>query len=70
MISLNDRRRNPLDVVCVEDPEIDDVDLSTVQFGDWIYGFGTMDDYAIIAFLHQCGRIGLKLTHIQVELLK
>ncbi len=67
MINLNDRRKDPdvqivLDyVVTVHAPEIPDVDLKTVQIGDWIEGIGTIRDYAVIGLLHQLGRLGYKL---------
>lgn len=67
-IDLNSRRRGftgqyiPLYIASVDDGEVADVDLATIALGDWIEGLGSINEYAIIGFLHQCARAGLRLA--------
>ena len=62
MINLDEQRPNPLHVLEIRKSVIHDVDLTTIQIGDWLEGFGTIDSYTIIGFLKQAGRIGLCLA--------
>ena len=62
MINLDKQRPHPLHVMEIRQDSIQDVDLTTVQFGDWLEGFGDLCDYAIVGFLKQAGRLGLCLA--------
>ena len=62
MINLNVDRKNPLDLAKVRLKDIADVDLTTVQIYDWMEGIGDLNEYAIVGFLHQLGRLGLRIS--------
>ena len=62
MINLDEQRKDPLWVVEIRQSFIQDVDLTTVQVGDWMEGFGELSDYGIVGFLKQAGRLGLCLA--------
>ena len=67
MIDLNAQRPHPLHVCEIRLKDLPDVDLKTVQIGDWMEGFGSIDSYSVIGFLKQAGRLGLCLAYRKVD---
>ena len=64
MINLNERRKNALWIPEIGLKELPDIDLTTVQIFDWMEGMGDLNAYAIVGFLHQLGRNGLRICPI------
>jgi hypothetical protein len=64
MINLNSRRATPLAAAAATQAELPQLDLSTVQFGDWIEGIGIITDYAVVGLCHQLGRLGYGIAVI------
>lgn len=62
MIDLNKRRSDPLAAAAVTRAELPQLDLSTVQIGDWLEGLGIVTDYAMVGLCHQLGRLGYCLA--------
>ena len=64
MINLNVGRKLPLDLASIYLKDLPDIDLTTIQIYDWMEGIGNLNDYAIVGFLKQLGRIGMKICPI------
>ncbi len=41
---------------------LEEVPLENLNYMDWVYGIGELDDFAVVGMLNYLGRLGFKLV--------